>query len=219
MSSIQIAFTPDAPSKMISIKRFEELFELEYYPQLKFADWRAESWIRKKCGAAYKKGKIQELALWLGKFHGKQIEAAEIPDITIRWIGQEIGYGLFTNRPLEKWEYIGEYTGLVRPRSHFFRDINDYCFMYPHLWIPTKSFTIDSQKCGNYTRFINHNDSPNCESISVYYDGVFHIIFRAIEEIPANTELTYDYGDIYWNNRKKLLKEDPRTLVPPEAIP
>ena len=67
-----------------------------------------------------------------------------------------------------------------------------------------RAFTIDSEMQGNYTRFINHSETPNVESRSFFYDGVFHIAFRTIREIEVGEELTYDYGEIYWQSRRKI---------------
>ncbi|MCH9608739.1 MAG: hypothetical protein S4CHLAM45_13200 [Chlamydiales bacterium] len=76
--------------------------------------------------------------------------------------------------------------------------------MYPREWIALKAFAIDSQAEGNLLRFVNHADTPNLESLSVYHDGLFHIIFRATREIKVGEELNYDYGGIYWNHRRKV---------------
>lgn len=200
---LKIALSPDSEEIQVDESRFETIFDVKYCHHLECKDWTVEKWIQKKCEYALKNGKLGELAIWLGKLHGKAISDAEIPDITIRWIHETIGYGIFTNRALAKWEFIGEYTGLLRQRRLIFPDVNDYCFMYPKEWKALKAFTIDSQKHGNFTRFINHSDTPNVESVSVYHDGLLHIIFRTIEEIPAGTQLTYDYGDIYWLRRNK----------------
>lgn len=205
---LKVALKPNTPPKEFSIRRFEELFGLQYLSHLQFSDWRCEQWIRKKCAWAYKKGRIGDLNLWLGKLHAKEMISGAIPDVSIRWIHDKIGYGLFTNRPFKKWEFIGEYTGLLRGRSLLFPKVNDYCFMYPTEWKwAFKAFTIDAGKQGNYTRFINHSDTPNSESVSVYHDGFFHIIFRTIEDIPADTQLTYDYGDIFWREKVKPLDD------------
>lgn len=217
---IKIALKAQEEPKEFSLKRFEKLFEINYFQELLFENWKIEQWVRKKCESAHKKGKIGQLALWLGKFHGKEIALGKIPEVSIRWIDEKIGYGLFAENPFKKWDYIGEYTGILRKKNLIFPNINDYCFMYPRSWLPLKVFTIDSQNQGNYTRFINHSDTPNCESVSVFYEGVFHIIFRAIQDIPAGDQLTYDYGGIYWKNRKKLKEEENiEDLVPLEAIP
>ena len=217
---LKVALKANSEPKEFSIKRFEELFGFTYLKELTFADWDAEQWLRKKCARAYKKGKIGQLAQWLGKYHAKDLAEGKIPNIAIRWMHEKIGYGLFATQMFKKWQYIGEYTGLLRRKNLFSPNINDYCFIYPRQWIATRAYTIDSEKHGNYTRFINHCDSPNCESVSVYHDGVFHIVFRAINDIPAGEELTYDYGEIYWLRRKKLKEEEKiEDLVPPEAIP
>jgi uncharacterized protein len=200
---ICVSFNPQLKTGPYEIKRFEELFQIRYLPQLEFVDWRCEQWIRKACQKAHKKGKIGQLALWLGKLHAKELEKGEVGEITIRWIHETIGYGVFANCPFKKWEFLGEYTGIVRPRRRLFPDVNDYCFMYPTEWLSWKAFTIDSQSHGNFTRFINHSDQPNCESIAVYHDGIFHILFRTTRAVAEGEELTYDYGSIYWLRRKK----------------
>jgi uncharacterized protein len=218
MEKIHIALKVGEPDRAYGVKRFEELFGIRYFPHLEFADWQVERWIQHKCAQAYKRGSIGELALWLGKLHGQQIERGEVPDLSIRWIDEKIGYGAFANRPYKKWEYIGEYTGILRRRRLIFPNINDYCFMYPREWISLRAFTIDSEKQGSLTRFINHSDTPNCESVSVFHGGIFHIIFRATCAINAGSELTYDYGDIYWLRRKKLPSEPIADLISPEDL-
>ena len=215
---LKVSFVNPPEYKELSFDRFEELFQIKYLSHLEFFDWKVEKSIRKKCALAKKKGKIGDLAIWLGMLHGKELESGHIPPVAIRWIDEKIGYGLFTTQSFKKWQFIGEYTGLIRRRRLLFPDINDYCFMYPKEWISLKAYTIDSEKHGNYTRFINHSDYPNCESVSVYFDGYFHILFRTIQDVPEGTELTYDYGDIYWHKRKKLPEEKPEDLISPEDL-
>jgi len=218
MNQIKIALKSTEEPRSYSVKRFEELFGIRYFPHLEFADWQVEHWVRKKCKRAYEKGRIGQLALWLGKLHGRQIEEAAIPDLAIRWIDEKIGYGAFTTRSFKKWEYIGEYTGVLRKRQLLFPNINDYCFMYPREWISLTPLTIDSDAQGSLTRFINHSDYPNCESVAVFHDGIYHIIFRTTQEIPAYTELKYDYGDIYWRRRRKLAEEPIESLIDPDDL-
>lgn len=181
----------------------ETAFRFRYLPALTCDHYEVEQWMRRACARAYQKGHIDSLAIWLGKLHGRDLEARRLPNFSIRFVHSQIGYGLFTDQLIQKWGYVGEYTGMLRRRGLFKSDINDYCFMYPRAWVGLKAFTIDSEQQGNYTRFINHSDTPNLESIAVYWDGLFHVIFRAIEEIPAGTELRYDYGDLYWRHRTK----------------
>ncbi|MFN0064828.1 MAG: SET domain-containing protein-lysine N-methyltransferase [Chlamydiales bacterium] len=204
MSIIKVQHKSHETPRPYTKQEFEEVFQIAYLEQLDFEDWRVEQYIRKKCAWAYKKGRIEPLTLWLGKLHATDIERDENCAVTIRWIDPEIGYGLFSDQPLKKWSYLGEYSGLLRRRNLLFRNVNDYCFQYPREWIGLQAFTIDSQDQGNYTRFINHSDEPNLEALSFFHDGIFRIGFRACADIPAGTELTYDYGKIFWNHRKKL---------------
>ncbi len=190
-------------AKLCSKEDFHKLFGVRYLDSLEFADWRVESYLRKKCAAARKQGRIEELTIWLGNLHKREIAEGADVDVLIQWIDDQMGYGLFTNRSLPAWHYVGEYTGLLRKRGLLKRDVNDYCFQYPREWMATKAFTIDSEDQGNYTRFINHSDTPNLESRSFFHDGVFHIAFRTLKVIEAGSELTYDYGDAYWSDRKK----------------
>lgn len=188
-------------------EKIEKKFGITYVEHITYADWKVEGDIKKLCKEADKKGMISPLARWLGKLHAHEMAEKAIPDIGIKFVSKEKGYGLFTNTFIKKWSYVGQYAGLVRRRALFFPKLNDYCFMYPREWFSFKLFTIDSLKHGNYTRFINHSDYPNLESVGVYKDGAMHIIFRAVEDILPDTELTYDYGDVYWKKREKIKEE------------
>lgn len=165
--------------------------------------------MKKLCAYADKKGYIGNLARWLGKLHAHEMNDEALADVRIDFISKEKGHGLFTNTFIKKWSYVGQYAGLVRRRRFILPRLNDYCFMYPREWFSFKLFTIDSEKHGNYTRFINHSDYPNLESIGVFKEGAMHVIFRAIEDILPGSELTYHYGDVYWKKREKLPEKKP----------
>jgi SET domain-containing protein len=201
---IRVTHASHLKPQAIPIKEFEELFGIRYLPHLTFSDYTIEKWVKKKCAKAYKNSRLADYTRWLGHLHKKQLEQPLLPDCSIRWISPKIGYGLFTECSLEAAEFVGEYTGILRPRNQPFANVNDYCFMYPRAWMTTRPLTIDSEKCGNHTRFINHSDRPNLEALSVFFEGMFRIIFRTTEAIAAGTQLTYDYGALYWRQRKKL---------------
>lgn len=203
MDRIKVAFTPISEPILIDIPRFEHLFGIRYLHHLEFSDWRLEQWVKKKCTKALKKQKVTEFSRWLGQYHRYEILNGGISDVTIRWIDDKIGYGVYTNQPLKQWQFVGEYTGLLRKRTLLLPELNDYCFAYPKKWISLNHLTIDSQDQGNFTRYINHSNVPNMESISVFLDGYYHIVFRAIQDIPAGTQLTYDYGDDYWSPKNQ----------------
>ncbi len=60
-------------------------------------------------------------------------------------------------------------------------------------------YVCDGMNAGGPTRFMNHSCDPNCRIFTVSYNHADHriydIAFFAIEEIPAGTELTFDYKD------------------------
>lgn len=53
---------------------------------------------------------------------------------------------------------------------------------------------IDAARKGNFGRFINHSCDPNCETQKWMVRGELSIGLFAIKDIPANSELTFDYN-------------------------
>ena len=60
-------------------------------------------------------------------------------------------------------------------------------------------FVVDGEYYGGPTRFMNHSCEPNCRQYTVSYDRynyfIYDLAFFAYEDIPARTELTFDYLD------------------------
>ena len=58
---------------------------------------------------------------------------------------------------------------------------------------------IDGEFKGGVTRFINHSCDPNLAIFAVsFYRGnpkIYELAFFALEDIPAFTELTFDYRE------------------------
>lgn len=61
-------------------------------------------------------------------------------------------------------------------------------------------YVADGEKMGGPTRFINHSCDPNCRLFTVSYNRfdrrIYDLAFFALENIPAGTELTFDYMDV-----------------------
>jgi histone-lysine N-methyltransferase SUV39H len=60
---------------------------------------------------------------------------------------------------------------------------------------------IDGRKFGSVTRFINHSCNPNCKIVPVQTTShadnkVYNLAFFALRDIPAGTELTFDYNPV-----------------------
>jgi hypothetical protein len=183
--------------KIYSVEQFMAVTGLVYLTELEFQDEEVRDRIRMQCAHALEIGTIGKDSRWLGALHAKEIEDHFILDVSIRWIDETIGYGLFAEKDIQAWEFIGEYTGLIRKLNLIFGNINEYCFGYPTSAMSFRKHVIDAQNKGNEIRYINHSDSPNSESMAVLHDGILHIIVRAIQNIPANTEITYDYTGSY----------------------
>lgn len=65
-------------------------------------------------------------------------------------------------------------------------------------YVPHK-YVCDGMHIGSPTRFMNHSCDPNCRLFTVSYNHsdphLYDLAFFTLEEIPAGTELTFDYKD------------------------
>lgn len=99
------------------------------------------------------------------------------------------GLALFTNVPFKKGDTVIEYVGkrISTPVA------NELTTRY--LFEVDENWTIDGSVQSNIARYINHGCKPNCESEII--KGRVYI--QAIKNIKAGEEITYDYGDEYFN--------------------
>ncbi len=184
---------------------FERALNVRYLDQLEFNNASLRLTLEKKVQKALLKEWITPKQRWLGHYFAQGIRGDVSLDLTIAWINDAIGYGVWTNSDIEAKTFIGEYTGLIRRRRFWRRWKNRYCFDYTIGPYRSTSMVIDCQDCGNHTRFINHSAHPNLDLTSVYCDGMIHVILTANKLIPAGTQLCYDYGADYWEKRGKPL--------------
>jgi hypothetical protein len=201
---IKFAKRGEQEPKQYSADEFSHLMGIEYLPRLKFQNDRIFQRITKHCVRASEKDLIHAKRKWLGALYAEQIAAAHMADVSIRWIDDTLKYGLFAESDINAWEFIGEYTGIVRRHYSIFSEINDYCFLYPTSRYFFGKYFIDGEKGGNEIRYANHSDRPNSESTGIFTNGMFHMILRAIKDIPAGAQITYDYGDRYWKARPRI---------------
>lgn len=208
--SIKLLLPGSSSAVSTPLSHFQEVMGIAYQKSIRFKSPEVKCRIEKKCKRAHAKGNLGQRQLWLGAYYASEIEACKIPDITIAWIDEVMGYGVWTNQDIPAFTYIGSYTGVLR-RPYFFKDrSNYYCFNYyitMNYWERNlrAPYLIDAREEGNFTRYINHSDKPNLDMASAYHGGVLHIIFYAKAKIPKGTQLGYDYGPIYWEKRAKPL--------------
>uniref|UniRef100_A0A8C5P1G4 Histone-lysine N-methyltransferase ASH1L n=1 Tax=Jaculus jaculus TaxID=51337 RepID=A0A8C5P1G4_JACJA len=124
-----------------------------------------------------------------------------------RFRAAEKGWGIRTKEPLKAGQFIIEYLGEVVSEQEFRnRMIEQYHNHSDHYCLNLDSgMVIDSYRMGNEARFINHSCDPNCEMQKWSVNGVYRIGLYALKDMPAGTELTYDYNFHSFNVEKQQL--------------
>jgi SET domain-containing protein len=166
--------------------------------------------IRRRGAEKYAAGLVSKKAISLGKKYSTLIERSYIPKVSVQWLNETIGHGLFAEETISKGSYVGEYTGIVRRNDRrYFEPQNNYCYEYPVEDEIGRPFVIDATH-GCLTKFINHSPRPNLQPTYAFYDNLYHLIFIAKKEISIGEQLSYDYGKNYWYTREppKLLSKE-----------
>ncbi|XP_061462753.1 histone-lysine N-methyltransferase ASH1L isoform X2 [Rhineura floridana] len=124
-----------------------------------------------------------------------------------RFRAEEKGWGIRTKESLKSGQFIIEYLGEVVSEQEFRnRMIEQYHNHSDHYCLNLDSgMVIDSYRMGNEARFINHSCNPNCEMQKWSVNGVYRIGLYALKDMPAGTELTYDYNFHSFNVEKQQL--------------
>jgi SET domain-containing protein len=101
------------------------------------------------------------------------------------------GLGGFARQDIPKGTKIVEYIGEKITNAEADRRYDDEAMRRHHtfLFILNERTCVDAAFDGNEARFINHSCDPNCEAVI----SRGHIWIEAIRNIPAGTELLYDY--------------------------
>lgn len=133
----------------------------------------------------------------LGLQYAQEISSGYMPEVEIRYISENCGYGLFTKKDFLPGDYIGEYTGLIMADSSYLKMYN-YLFKYPVQKTDGRYYSIDAEPYGNHTRFINHSFQPNLNKSFAFLNDLYHMIFVCNKKIAKGHQLTFDYGKNYW---------------------
>jgi SET domain-containing protein len=103
------------------------------------------------------------------------------------------GLGLFATAPIKKGAFIVEYKGrkLTTERADKLEGRgNRYLCEINSRW------TIDGTSRKNFGRYANHSCRPNAEAHTIGHK----VIIRAVKNIRAGAEITYNYGRDYLIN-------------------
>lgn len=189
-----------------SISELETALSFKFLGQIDFETADDEKLVKAKGIEKWKSGGVSPEAEELGAKFIEKISSAYIPAISIRRIDESIGHGLFAEQMIHSGDYVGEYTGIVRKNDRrYFEPLNNYCYEYPVPDEIGRSYVIDATQ-GNLTRFINHSSDPNLKPVHIFYQGFYHLVFLAIRFIEKGEQLTFDYGQNYWNIRSPPLE-------------
>lgn len=147
--------------------------------------------------------------IWMGVYFDQEIQSGLHPRLSVRYIDEELGFGVFANQKIPSCAFVGEYTGIVKERTRQAVQDKIYCVRYNCWSTGCRKFTLDAETHGNYTRFINHSSKPNLALQSVYWRGLPRMVFVSLKEISEGCQLTFDYGRSFW----KEMKKQPRPVL------
>lgn len=190
--------------EVLSLADFEARFHITYRSFLYFQSYDVLKDVVSHCPFLLRSRILaKENYAWAENF-SLPLSLGEIADVSIRWVDEEIGYGVFAEVDIREGSFIGEYTGIVRRLYRKHPDHNAYCFHYPTCLWSIKYYAVDALRDGNLLRFINHSDRPNLYPLCAVDRGLLHQIFVAKRLIRKGEQLTFDYGEDYWVRRRKL---------------
>lgn len=202
--SIKVEFQNDKESHLVSIQTLEKRIGFTYRSFLTFQSYEDLKLVISNCPYFFR---LQALFgkndLWEEYYLNRVLEGFT-EHATIKWIDDQIGYGVFADRMIPKNGFIGEYTGIVKELNVHDLNTNGYCLQYPKKFKSSHYFIVDAKENGNFTRFINHHDQPNLQPLWIYNKKLLHLVFIANQDIEKGEELTFNYGKDYWLNRQKL---------------
>jgi len=117
------------------------------------------------------------------------------PDtLEVKYINNDIGYGVFTNKEIKKGEivevcYYLEFNNVAGV-------IVDYLFKNTN--------TLTGLIALGYGSMYNHSYTPNIRW-EVLKPDIKIIIFTALIDINVGEELRFNYGEKYWIDKKKKI--------------
>ncbi|KAG9508693.1 Histone-lysine N-methyltransferase NSD2, partial [Fragariocoptes setiger] len=120
---------------------------------------------------------------------------------------EHAGWGLRTTQDIKKGDFVIEYVGELideaecQSRMAAMREKGDTNFYFLTI---DKERIIDAGPAANHARFMNHSCQPNCETQKWVVNGQTRVGLFAICDIPAGSELTFNYNlDCRGNEKTK----------------
>jgi len=196
--SLTATFLEQANVAIPDIGKMGCLPSLEYLPQPRFESQQVFEEIVEKAKKAKTEDAIPPEKIWMGIYFDQEIQDGSHPKVSIRFIDEKVGFGVFAEQRIPSCAYAGEYRGQILERKVKPPREKVHCVRYTTWEMGRRKFIIDAETKGNFTRFINHSSKPNLSLQSVYWRGIPRMIFVALKEIHEGTQLTFDYGTFFW---------------------
>ncbi len=176
-----------------TLSELESLLNFHYLPHLKV---NPEEKILEKGIEKWEKGAVLPEHILNGILCKDEILSAFLPQASVRWCNDQIGWGLFAEEDLDEGVFAGEYTGYVRKNDEH-HCLNNYLYRYPVPDSIGRDYVIDATT-GNLMRFVNHSSKPNLKTQYAFLDGFYHLIFLTLRPIKQGEQFAFDYGQNYW---------------------
>ncbi|XP_030841730.1 histone-lysine N-methyltransferase PR-Set7-like [Strongylocentrotus purpuratus] len=111
-----------------------------------------------------------------------------------KFINDDIGHGLVTNKPFLKGDFLLEYRGILSIADDQDDENADYVFHFSHKSTEYRIDASDSNSC--LARWVNDDHvHPNSIMKKVAFDNNSpHLCLFALVDLKEGVELTYDYG-------------------------
>ncbi|NGX58230.1 MAG: hypothetical protein K940chlam3_01135 [Chlamydiae bacterium] len=134
--------------------------------------------------------------------------------VQIAYVDNQVNYGVFAEKEMQKGEFIGFYTGKLGMGEY------DTESMYLFELLDDHKIYVDACDSGNFTRYINHTSPENCNVDAILFltksepFTIPVIILYASKTIQKGEQLLYDYGKEYW----KAMGMKPASITPSTYI-
>ena len=174
----------DNAMQLLTLPRLGELMGFEYSPRLMFLHERdLREWLLNSIDMVeFRSSKDLGVDRLIN-------EGQLIDSLSVRFVSDVIGHGLFITRDATLNEFIGEYTGLVTsPTCQDSKNTEGtaYSVEYPSM---TGGYAINAKDHGNLMRFINHSSSPNARFICLSHeDGLVHVVCVSNRNVLLNVD-------------------------------
>ncbi|KAL8712342.1 MAG: hypothetical protein Q9220_003493 [cf. Caloplaca sp. 1 TL-2023] len=162
------------------------------------------TFVRLRCPVALRKGDFVDT------YRGEIITVAEAEKRGVKRSPDEANYFMNFDKFCEleaipKSEFLQQFPGKVAWHRQKVLDEDWEIYMKDgeEMWLNPEyiqyQYVCDGMKVGGPTRFMNHSCDPNCRLFTASYNhsdtNIYDLAFFTLEEIPAGTELTFDYKD------------------------